>query len=355
MLRHLTMRVRDILRTDRWLTTDRWRAATEAPLIGLIVVAWLAVPLEVAAWGPGTHVALGEMVLGALYLLPPGVRMLLERYPIHFLYGSIAADISFAKKYVPEGRHCHNGHVGEEVHDEAGNDALRAVGLGYLAHLAADTVAHNLFVPRQLLLTSTTAAVGHAYWEHRMDIHVGEDYLGKVSRLVTHHDHSDADALFDRVLSATIFSFDTNRRIFRGMMRVQGDERWQVVFDQILRNSRYDVPQATVQRYLSLSFDYVMDYLARRHRSVPARFDPVGDLNLRLAKKVRRRTLSSGADNGVAALEQAADEFFPWPRGPLVWWPQARAVDIELEGSADETSEPAVIAGEPPRMAATAG
>ena len=62
---------------------------------------------------------LGQVLFGALYLIPPAIRGLLERYPLDFLYGSIAADISFAKKYVPEGRHCHNWSIGEEILDAA--------------------------------------------------------------------------------------------------------------------------------------------------------------------------------------------------------------------------------------------
>jgi hypothetical protein len=68
-------------------------------------------------------------------------------YPKDFLYGSVAADISLAKKYVPEGRHCHHWHIGEEIFETAETERLRAVGLGYLSHLAADTIAHNFFVP----------------------------------------------------------------------------------------------------------------------------------------------------------------------------------------------------------------
>ncbi|MEJ2207005.1 MAG: zinc dependent phospholipase C family protein [Gemmatimonadota bacterium] len=186
----------------------------------LLSVSWLLIPEPVLAWGPATHVALGEALLGALYLVPPAIQAIVARFPLHFLYGSIAADISVAKKYVPAGRHCHNWSVGEEILESAETERLQAVGYGYLAHLAADTIAHNVFVPRQLLLTSTTQALGHTYWEHRMDMHVGEEFLSKARHLVMEHDHSEADILFDDVLSRTIFSFQTNRRIFRGMISI---------------------------------------------------------------------------------------------------------------------------------------
>ncbi len=287
-----------------------------------IALAWLLlVPGEAAAWGPGTHVAIGEAVLASLYLLPPALRALLERFPIHFLYGSVAADISFAKKYVPEGRHCHNWHVGEEILASAGSEPLQAVGYGYLAHLAADTVAHNLFVPRQLLLTSTTQALGHTYWEHRMDMHVGELYLGKARRLVLDYDHAGADRLFNSVLSRTLFSFDTNRRLFRGMIRLQDDPRWRQVFDQVLKNSRFDVPDPLVDRYAALAFDYVVDYLVARGESRPARMDPVGEENLRRAKRERREVSRPGLVPEPEALESRAEEAFPFPGGPILYRP----------------------------------
>jgi len=286
---------------------------------------WLMlVPEPLAAWGPATHVALGEILLNSLYLLPPAIRFLLEKHPIQFLYGSVAADISFAKKYVPEGRHSHHWRVGEEILKAAPNEPLKAAAYGYLGHLAADTLAHNTYVPRKLFLTRTGKPHGHTYWEHRMDLHVGEEFLGKARRLVMNYDHSAADELFDAVLSRTLFSFRTNRRIFRGMIRAQDNDRWKQVFDRVLRKSRYDLPDFRVQEYLAYSFDFMVEYYRTGTGSRPRMLDPVGALNLRIAKKLRRAGMAEGGNQDPRVLEELADRFFPLPQGPFLYWPKAK-------------------------------
>jgi len=280
----------------------------------MIAFALLAILADPAwAFGPATHVFLGSQLLDNLFLLPPALGDLIRVHPQSFLYGSMAADISFAKKYVPAGRHCHFWHVGEEILETAANDRLRAVAFGYLSHLAADTIAHNFFVPRQLLLTRSTKALGHGYWEHRMDAHLGESFAAVAREIVMEYDHSEADELFDRVLSGTIFSFETNRRIFRGMIRVQDNDRWRSAFDRVLQNSRWDLSEKTVRAYMSLAFDFVVDYLLRRRASHAAGLDPVGEFNLGLAKKVRRMAMRENAGDRPGVLQMLADDFFPLP------------------------------------------
>ncbi|CAN5696786.1 zinc dependent phospholipase C family protein [soil metagenome] len=294
------------------------RAAAAAAFACLLL---LLAPEPVFAFGPATHVFIGSALLDSLYLLPPGLAALLRAHPQSFLYGSMAADISFAKKYVSAGQHCHLYYSGEEILEEAKNDRLRAVAWGYLSHLAADTIAHNYFVPRQLLLTSSTKSLGHGYWEHRMDTQLGQAFGNMARQVVMDYDHSEADHLFDSVLSGTIFSFETNRRIFRGMIRMQDNDRWKSVFDRVLQNSRWDLTPTTIDGYTSRAFDYVVDYILRGRDSLAAQLDPVGDFNLQLAKKVRRLALREGVvGNADEALITMADDFFPLPDAGLGYW-----------------------------------
>jgi hypothetical protein len=289
------------------------------PLAGALALL-LLLPERLFAFGPATHIFLGEHLLSSLHLLPPALADLLRRYPLSFLYGNVAADISFAKKYVPAGRHSHYWHVGEEILAGARNDRLRAAGFGYLCHLAADTVAHNYYVPRQLMLTSSTKALGHSYWEHRLDVELGEGYTGRAREVVMEYDHSEADNLFDTVLSGTIFSFETNRRLFRGMVRFQDNDRWQNVFNRVLERSRWGLSDPDVEEYLAKSFDSMVDYLLRRRASYTAARDPIGDFNLQLSKKVRRLAIRDGNARDPQHMRVIADDFFPLPQDPLEFW-----------------------------------
>ena len=273
----------------------------------LTALALLAVlPTDAHAWTPGTHVLLGEAVLRHMALLPPAIAALLRAHPHDFLYGSIAADTSIAKKYARFGRHCHSWHMGVEILERARDEPLRAFAYGYLAHLAADVVAHNYFVPHQLAGTSSTNALGHSYWESRFESHLGEAFPRRAHDLIR-LDHSRSDEHLDRILSPTIFSTATNRRIFRGMVYVTDTESWQRIFVVMAENSRWDLSAPDVTRYLDRSFDFVMDFLVRGAASEAHALDPSGDTALRGAKRVRRAALRRGGLD--EALAEAARQF----------------------------------------------
>ncbi len=301
-------------------------------LIGLAVCAILLVPEPAFAWGPGMHILVGTELLGALSLFPPLVGRLLRRYPLDFLYGCIAADITFAKKYAPVGRNCHHWHVGEELYEAADSDPTRACALGYLTHLAGDTVAHNYFLPRQLLTSANTQAIGHSYWEHRMDIHLGQAYLRAAHHLITDVDHRHNDELLDRVLDRTVFSFQTNRRIFRGMIRLADHGTWQAMFDRVLDYSRWDVDDQEVADWVRRAFDFSADYLIERKESFAAFLDPTGERALSDAKMLNRK-LGLRKTQRQDEIAQIADEHFGLPHQMPEWWDQrlgARGMLVDL-------------------------
>ena len=292
-----------------------------AVLLALVAVALF--PGVAHAWTPGTHIFLGESVLANLHQLPTIVADLLRAFPYDFLYGNIAADTSIAKKYAPVGRHCHSWHVGQEIHDLADSEALRAFGLGYLAHLAADTVAHNFFVPRQLVITSRTIALGHSYWESRFETHLGEHYA-RGAMDVVRLDHRPADAHLDRILSPTIFSVRTNRRLFRGMVGLVETQSWQKTFRALAQTSRWDLPDDEVERYMAVSFQLIMEVLSGPHAAA-RRLDPSGHSSLRLAKRMRIDVLRARMAPDLQSLTHAADEHFGLPAYALPFWDTSSA------------------------------
>ncbi len=301
-------------------------------LAGLTACAILLFPEPAFAWGPGMHILVGTELLGALSLLPVAVARLLQRHPLDFLYGCIAADITFAKKYAPVGRNCHHWHVGEELYEAADSDATRACALGYLTHLAGDTVAHNYFLPRQLLTSANTQAIGHSYWEHRMDIHLGQAYLRAARHLITDVDHRHNDELLDRVLDRTVFSFQTNRRIFRGMIRLADHDTWQAMFDRVLDYSRWDVNDHEVGDWVRHTFDFSADYLIERKKSITAFLDPTGERALSEAKMLNRE-LSLRKTQHQDEIAQLAYDHFQLPDQTPEWWGKrlrARGMWVDL-------------------------
>jgi len=268
----------------------RRRASARRQLLfmcGVAVLLLCILPGSALAWTPGTHIFLGEAVLRSLSALPSGIAELLRAFPIEFLYGSIAADTSIAKKYAPVGRHCHSWTVGFEILEKAADERIQSFAYGYLAHLAADAVAHNYFVPRYLIIASRTSGLGHSYWESRFEMHLGTAYSHR-ARDVLVRDHASEDEHLDRILSPTIFSTQTNRRIFRGMVYVTDTESWQRIFQIAAVNSRWDLHGNEVGRYMERSYDFIMDFLSRIDHSEPHSLDPSGEEALRLAKDVRR-------------------------------------------------------------------
>lgn len=285
--------------------------------VGLLL---MIIPDQAHAWTPGTHIFLGQSVLDVAARLPASIGDLIRAFPYDYLYGSIAPDTSIAKRYAPLHRHSHAWHIGQEVYDQAASDALRAFGLGYLSHLAADVVAHNYFVPRQLALTSSTRGFGHSYWESRAEHPLGRDYSRRARDLIL-MDHEQAHQHLDRIISPTIFSVKTGRRLFHGMVRATDTRAWHRAMRSARQVSRYQLSNDLVWRHMALSFDYTMEMLSDP-QTIVRTLDPNGHERLKQAKALRREALLEGAWRDREQLEEKAEMEFGLPHRELLYWPE---------------------------------
>ena len=162
-----------------------------------------------------------------------------------------------------------------------------------------------------------------------MDADVGGEYAQLARWIVTRFDHSRTDELFHRVLSSTLFSFSTNRRIFRGMIRISGNESWHSIFDTVIDNSRWDLDPTEVVRYQRYGFEMVADFLLRDRVSRAAAEDPIGDRSLAEAKRIRRRVLMAGGWQSPEAIESTADHHFALPSGATHLWEERGGTETD--------------------------
>lgn len=252
-----------------------------------VLLLFLILPSDAFAWGAGTHLQLGSAVLNNLQLVQPSIAGAIARYPFDFLYGCIAADITIGKKFTHYLQHCHRWRIGFNVLENAGTESQQACAYGYLAHLAADTVAHNYFVPYKVMNSFSTLTLKHAYWEMRFETFV-EKEIWDIGKKVCLENYRSNDMLLRKVLSDTIFSFGTNKRIFNSILLVSRLEKWQQVLKTLADSSRYSLEETDRDEYLGLAQEAVFDFLLNLRDSRFFQADPTGERALGTAEAVRK-------------------------------------------------------------------
>jgi len=188
-----------------------------------------------------------------------------------------------------------------------------------MCHLAADTVAHNFFVPRQLVVTSSTIALGHSYWESRFETKLGPHYAREAMDVIR-AGHEAADAHLDEILSPTIFSVRTNRRLFRGMVNVTETQSWQRVVRLAEQRSRWDIATDEIESYMGRAFQYIMEMLSESRETSTKKLDPSGESSLRLAKRMRLDVVKKITSPSIEELVALADDHFVMPEESLEYW-----------------------------------
>lgn len=215
------------------------------------------------AWGPGTHLEFEARVFRRRRRLPAGVARLIEEQRESWQYGHIAADIINFKAVGGPYSHCHRWGIVAEMQVLATSDAQRAFTLGYLAHLAADTIAHNHFVPYHLARYARTKGLGHLYWELNADRFVPEERWDVVTRLKQLDGLTELDELVNRTVPKKALSLSTNKAIFNHVLLVSERRQWREGVERLHPRAGLELKRGFLDRFRDAAVERICVALER--------------------------------------------------------------------------------------------
>jgi hypothetical protein len=272
-------------------------------------LALLIVPAAAHAWGPLAHLGFSAQALAELPATASPLRGLLAQFGNQFLYGSLAADIVVGKNLSAWVHHCHNWETGFRVLRAVRSQAERAFAWGFLGHLAADTVAHNYYVPWKKVSSFHAPRSGHGYWELRYD-QVMDPALSRVARAITTRDYRGHDALLAGELrEGCVLPFPLSRGLFSSVLasaRRPGFQAFSRV--ALARHRRLPLEEELVEETRQLAVAAMLDLLVHGERAAVVRADATGALPLRVSSLLRRRLARHPrpGDAQAVALESRA-------------------------------------------------
>lgn len=230
---------------------------------------------EALAWGPGVHTLTALNLLDEVAGVFPLISRVIQAYPVEYVYGCLAADFFIGKGKRRKKRHPHTWEGGFRFLRETGDERETAYAYGFLSHLAADVVAHNLFLPNMMRWQRPSRRMGHLYWEMRADYLVGPDYT-KIARAILKTDHPECDQMLRALGGKGRRQVKAKKRLFTQTVKLS--DYFYEMHDQWFNGAA--VRQALIHDYsaymVDLSCKMVVDCMARPGSALCLSYDPMG-------------------------------------------------------------------------------
>jgi len=237
-------------------------------LIPVFILSILLIPSLADAWGPLTHVYLGYQILdlGAA-LIPAGIYTILKKYRYDFLYGNLSADIILGRRFQTFETNSHNWHIAWKLFESAKTDRQRAFAYGYLMHLCADTVVHNL--------EKSGIPFSHSLLEIKSDSIIDKKYRRVLKRLDKAMQKKN-DIFLEKRLESLFFSFKTNRRIFKGFLLLSRLPNYTPVSNFIDNRFPYEITVGDIYNFQQESMNRMIELLNDGKDSTVLEKHPLG-------------------------------------------------------------------------------
>ncbi len=219
-------------------------------------------PHSAYAWGPGVHIGVSISILDQLN--PHTASMLLANLN-EYLYGALAPDFIIGKKYAKDDKHSHSWDIGFDILNSAKTDKEKAFGCGYITHLAADSVAHGIMMPKITEEYKHKNAL-HFYAEALADIYCDNSYK-HLARKVLKRYNAYLDTQFKFKVDSVLFSFSVSKALFRSMFKITSNRN----FEKVMLNKNLigfaSFQAELIKNYIELSKKFAVDALEKRENS----------------------------------------------------------------------------------------
>jgi hypothetical protein len=273
----------------------------------ITLLLWLALPALIGlAWGPGHHLEFAERVhRRRRELLPRDVAKLIDEERAAYDYGNLAADIINFKAYGGAYTHCHRWEIVDEMRALAKSPREESFICGYLSHLAADTIAHNHFVPYHLARYARTKGLGHLYWEMNADRFIPTTRWARVTDLKSQDELFELDDLVNRTVPKKALSMRTNKLIFNHVLLVSERERWRGGMARIHPIERVSLSKGFLSIFQDAAVDRIRLSLFPKGLREIRRVDANGKEAQKSAMKMRTNVLERWTSTRVRGEESA--------------------------------------------------
>lgn len=273
----------------------------------LLVFSIVLGAVAVAAWGPGNHLEFAYRVYRSRRkTLTVAKSNLLRENRSAYLYGNIAADIINFKAWGGHYNHCHRWTIVEDMQSHADSPAEQAFCLGYLSHLAADTIAHNHFVPYHMARYGRSRSLGHVYWEMRADGYVPETRWKIVTDLKNDRTLDELDELVNRTVPKKAFSMRTNKLLFNHVLLISERDKWRRGVERLHGMAAAPLEKPFLEKFRSAAVGRIRLALAKGGVQQLQHIDTNGKASQRHAWNVRKKLLRRITSPARRRLESEA-------------------------------------------------
>jgi len=172
---------------------------------------------------------------------------------------------------------------------KAKDDKKKAMAYGYLTHLAADVIAHNYYIPKEPLQGRGLRNFLHTVLEIKVDMTIYKDAYNLIKTILDNN-YDEEDKFLKENISKAILPFGLNRKIFEYSLKSSKSKYMYRAFNIFGKYELWREENKNILVYYhSVSYNLMLDILNNIENAEVLNYDPNGENNLKLLKKLRKQ------------------------------------------------------------------